>query len=260
MLRMSLNLLLSVERAGAVSNWRAKIAEESMGVGLFVAGTDTDVGKTAVAVAIVRQLVGAGLKVGVSKPVASGVDPATLATSGDAARLWEAAGRPGSIGDVCPQAFRLPISPPRSARAAGRTVDERLVCSGIEAWRAGSDVVVVEGAGGLFSPLGDTLSNADVARRLGLPVVIVDAARLGAIGRSLALVRAARAESLAVAAVVLSEVEPPAGDPADPASPAAIGRDSRDDLAAMLAPLPVLILRHGGGVFTPGIDWLGLAR
>jgi len=230
-----------------------------MGAGLFVAGTDTDVGKTAVAVAIVRQLVRAGLRVGVSKPVASGVDPTTLATVGDAARLWEAAGRPRSIGDVCPQAFPLPISPPRSARAAGRAVDERLIFSGIEAWRDGSDVVVVEGAGGLFSPLGDTLSNADVARRLGMAVVIVDAARLGAIGRSRAVVRAARAESLAVAAVVLSEVEPPAGDPADPASTRAVGRDSRDDLAAWLAPLPVTILRHGGDDFLPAIDWARLA-
>lgn len=228
-----------------------------MQTGLFVAGTDTDVGKTAVAVAIVRQLVRAGLRVGVSKPVASGVDPATLAAAGDAARLWEAAGRPRSIGEVCPQAFPLPISPPRSARAAGLRVDEDLVFAGIEAWRQGSDIVVVEGAGGLFSPLGDTLLNVDVARRLRFPVVIVDAARLGAIGRTLAVLRAARAESLAVAAVVLSEVEPPAGDPADPASAAAIGHDSRADLAALLAPVPVTILRHHGDAFAPEIDWLG---
>jgi dethiobiotin synthetase len=229
-----------------------------MHAGLFVAGTDTDVGKTAVAVAIVRQLVRAGLRVGVSKPVASGVDPAMLAAAGDAARLWEAAGRPRSIGEVCPQAFPLPISPPRSARAAGRRVDEDLVFAGIEAWRQGSDIVVVEGAGGLFSPLGDTLLNVDVARRVGLPVVIVDAARLGAIGRALCCVRAATGEGLAIAAVVLSEVEPPTGDPADPASSLAIGRDSRADVAALLAPVPVTILRHGGG-FEPPVDWARLA-
>ena len=74
-----------------------------------------------------------------------------------------------------------------------------------------------------------------------------------------AVVRAARTESLAVAAVVLSEVEPPAGDPADPASTRAVGRDSRDDLAAWLAPWPVTILRHGGDDFLPAIDWARLA-
>ena len=147
-----------------------------MAPGLFVTGTDTDVGKTAAAVAIVSRLVAAGRLVGVSKPVASGVPPGSLANSGDAARLWEAAGRPRTVADVCPQSFPAAISPPRSARAAGTAVDERRVFDSIEAWRRESDLIVVEGAGGLFSPLTDRLLNADVARRLSLPLVIVDRA------------------------------------------------------------------------------------
>ena len=83
--------------------------------GLYVTGTDTGVGKTAVATAIVRHLVRAGLRVGVYKPVASGTSPDD-ATS-DAMRLWEAAGRPGTPEAVCPQSFAAPISPPQSARA-----------------------------------------------------------------------------------------------------------------------------------------------
>ena len=71
--------------------------------GLFLTGTDTDVGKTTVAVAMVRLLVAAGLRVGVYKPVASGV-PAGSFTS-DAQRLWEAAGRPLALEAVCPQVF-----------------------------------------------------------------------------------------------------------------------------------------------------------
>lgn len=231
-----------------------------MAPGLFVTGTDTDVGKTAAAVAIVSRLVAAGRRVGVSKPVASGVPPGSLATAGDAARLWDAAGRPGTVADVCPQAFPAAISPPRSARVAGTAVDERRVFDSIELWRRESDLLVVEGAGGLFSPLTDRLLNADVARRLGFPLVIVDRARLGAIGRTLAGVKAARAEGLAIAAIVLSETEPPTGDPADPASGISIGRDSRDDLAALLAPVPVTILRHGGAAFAPELDWESLAR
>lgn len=233
---------------------------EPMSRGLFVTGTDTDVGKTAVAVAIVRRLVAAGATVGVSKPVASGVAAGRLALEGDAARLWEAAGRPRSIADVCPQAFPAAISPPRAARAAGTSVDEQMLFAGIAAWRRVSDLLVVEGAGGLFSPLADRLLNADLARRLGFPIVIVDRARLGAIGRTLACAKAARGEGLAIAAVVLSETEPPTGDPADPASGISIGRDSRADLAALLAPVPVTILRHGGAAFAPEIEWASLAR
>jgi len=220
--------------------------------GIFVAGTDTDVGKTEVAVAIVRQLTQAGMRVGVYKPVATG-------GADDSRRLWDAAGRPLSLDAVGPQVFRLPISPPRSARAEGRTVDERLLVDGFMAWRAASDVVVVEGAGGLFSPLGETLLNVDLAAILALPVVIVDAGRLGSIGRTLATVAAAQSRGLTVAAVVLSQTAPgetPTG--AGPASAERIFLDSASDLAARLAPIPVATLAHGAALIQPAIDWRAL--
>ena len=228
------------------------------GGGLYVTGTDTGVGKTAVATAIVRRLVLGGSRVGVYKPVASGVGPGHDATR-DARLLWEAAGRPGSLAAVCPQAFAAPISPPRSARAEGRTVDEPLLAAGLAAWRQSSDLVVVEGAGGLFSPLADATTNADLALLLHLPIVIVDAARLGAIGRTLAAVRAAVAGGLQVAAVVLSHVAPPEGSLDDPASPASIARDSAVDLTALVAPVPVAVLRYGGQAIEPDLEWQRLA-
>lgn len=216
--------------------------------GIFVTGTDTDVGKTAVAIALVRRLVAAGERVGVYKPVATG-------GTGDAAALWEAAGRPLTLDQVCPQVFPAAISPPRSARAAGAEVDAALLARGLEPWTRGFDIVVVEGAGGLFSPLADGLSNADLAGRLGMPLVVVDAARLGAIGRTLATVTAARARGLTVAAVVLSQTT--WLDEAErglPASPWRIAHDSRADLAAALAPLPVGMLAHRADAIEPPFD------
>lgn len=221
-------------------------SKSSMARGIYVTGTDTDVGKTAVAVAIVRGLVRAGKRVGVYKPVATG-------GGHDPDALWEAAGRPLTLARVCPQLFPAPIAPPRSARAAATVVDDGLLERGIEPWTNGFDVVVVEGAGGLCSPLSDTRSNADLARRLGLPLVMVDAARLGAIGRTLAAVTAARAYGLEVAAVVLSQTVSLAGGPDDPASAWRIAHDSRADLAAALAPLPVAMLAHGGDTIAPPI-------
>lgn len=223
--------------------------------GLFVTGTDTDVGKTAVAAAILRQLRAAGQVVGAYKPVASGA----AAAGGDAAALWEAAGRPLSLEAVCPQAFAAAIAPHRAARAEGRVVDERLLRAGFEPWRAAGGIVVVEGAGGLFSPLGDATLNVDLARGLGLPLVIVDAARLGAIGRSLALVRAARAEGLVVAAVVLSHTHRLGGSPDDPASELRIAADSAADLAERLGGVTVGVLAHGAERIEPVSDWLALA-
>jgi dethiobiotin synthetase len=222
--------------------------------GLFVTGTDTDVGKTAVSVAILRSLVAAGRTVGAYKPAASGG-----AAGGDAAALWAAAGRPLSLEAVCPQVFQAAIAPHLAARLESRQVDERLLRTGFEPWRAAVGIVVVEGAGGLFSPLGAATLNVDLARDLRLPMVIVDAARLGAIGRTLGLVRAARAEGLAVAAVVLSQVVPPTGAAEDSTSAAGIARDSRAELAARLPGVPVGMLAHGAERITPEIDWATLA-
>lgn len=226
--------------------------------GLFVVGTDTDVGKTHVAVALVGSLAAAGFRVGVYKPVASGVT-ADAPGGGDALRLWEAAGRPGTVDDVCPQAFAAAIAPARSARHEGRRVDESLLRGGLDRWSS-SDVVVVEGAGGLFSPLGDTTLVVDLAREFGMPLVVVDAARLGAVGRSLATVRAARAEGLDVAAVVLSETVALTGSPDDPTSPAGIVAAAVADLAIRVAPIPVAVLAHGATRMPAGIDWTAASK
>ena len=234
------------------------------GYGLFITGTDTGVGKTAVAVAIVRSLrqtsLHPGLRVGVYKPVASGWKPDDA--NGDALQLWDAAGRPLSLEAVCPQSFPAPISPPRSARAAGRCVDEQLLRDGCEAGRRASDIVIVEGAGGLFSPLGDTTLNADLARDLNLPLVVVDTGRLGAIGRTLAVVRAARAEGLRVAAVVISHVEPMRHGPTDndSAGPGVIASANAADIAMRIHPVPVVVLWHEATEIEPSIDWLTLSH
>jgi len=91
--------------------------------------------------------------------------------------------------------------------------------------------------------------------------VVVDTGRLGAIGRTLAVVRAARAEGLRVAAVVISHVEPMQEPAADtPAGPGAIARANVADIAEWIDPAPVAVLRHAAAEFEPSIDWAQLAR
>jgi dethiobiotin synthetase len=205
-------------------------------LGLFITGTDTGVGKTAVAVAVAAERRAAGVRVGVYKPVASGV---VFDGSSDIERLWEAAGRPLTLEAVCPQAFAAAIAPVQAAAVEGKRINEQLLRDGIGPWREASELVIVEGAGGLFSPLGEESLNVDLARDLGLPLVIVDAARLGMIGRTLTVVRAARAEGLEVAEIVISHVHPLAGSPDDPTSEAGIVRNGVTELVRRLAPVPV---------------------
>src|SRR5688572_10261070 len=103
-----------------------------MATGLFITGTGTDVGKTYVGALIAQSLRNARQRVGVYKPVASGCDECDgRLTAPDAVRLWEVAGRPGTLDQVCPQMFRAPLAPHLAARVEGRRVDPQLLRDGI---------------------------------------------------------------------------------------------------------------------------------
>ena len=117
-------------------------------------GTNTGVGKTYVAALIARQLTAEGKSVGVYKPAASGCRRVGgRLVSDDAAALWEAAGRPGSLENVCPQLFEAPLAPHLAARAEGRELDAERLRRGIEFWRRAE--LTRRGPGGLIRPLGD---------------------------------------------------------------------------------------------------------
>lgn len=176
--------------------------------GLFITGTDTGVGKTYVATIIVRRLRAAGCRVGVYKPAESG---AVSGSAGDAEQLWEAAGRPRSLDDVCPQRFQAPLAPHLAARAEGREIDADLLRHGIEPWLSDSDVVVVEGSGGLMSPVSDSEYVADLAYDFGFPLVVVARNGLGTINQTLQtlITAAAFREGLTVAGVVLNHPQAP---------------------------------------------------
>lgn len=183
--------------------------------GLFIAGTSTEVGKTHIAAMIARQFVAEGRRVGVYKPAASGCREADgQLIADDAVELWEAAGQPGTLDRVCPQRFLAPLAPPLAAAAEGRVVDEQLLVAGVEYWRLISDVVLVEGAGGLMSPLGADEYNIDVAADLGYPLVIVAANELGVINATLQTIITARARAprLPIAGVVLNQTADRPGD------------------------------------------------
>lgn len=224
--------------------------------GLFLTGTDTDVGKTYVGALIARALREQGHRVGVYKPAASGCvirDGALV--SEDAVTLWEAAGRPGDLERVCPQRFAAPLAPHLAAREQGAALDEKLLRTGIDYWRQRSDIVLVEGAGGLMSPLGDEEYVADLALDLGYPLVVVAPNRIGAINQVLqTLITAATfRDGLSVAGVVLNNMSPMTPD--DPSR-----TTNRAEIAAR-AVSPVLAEVAWGAVgFEPGVDWLGLVN
>jgi len=173
---------------------------------LFFAGTDTDVGKTYAASLVAQMLRNEGKRVGVYKPVESGcreVDGALIAE--DAVELWEAAGCPRTLDEVCPQRFNAPIAPPDAAAVEGKTVDEDLLLSGVLPWEEDVDVLIIEGVGGLFSPVADGILNIDLAKQLGAMLIIVSANRLGAIHQSLATCAAASDHGVKPRGIILCD-------------------------------------------------------
>ena len=98
--------------------------------GLFITGTDTEIGKTYVAALIARSLVAAGHRVGVYKPAASGCSrQGDSLVSDDALALWQAAGSPGTLAEVCPQVFAAPLAPHLAAAAEGKQTRRRPCCA-----------------------------------------------------------------------------------------------------------------------------------
>jgi dethiobiotin synthetase len=153
--------------------------------GIFVTGTDTGVGKTVIACALVRGLRQCGLRVAVMKPVASGARPTTEGLRNeDALALIDAAESSAPYADVNPYCFEPPVSPHIAAKEAGVQVDVGMIRSKFLQISAGADCVVVEGAGGWHAPLSEHQTMADLAWELSIPALLVVGLRLGCLNHA----------------------------------------------------------------------------
>jgi dethiobiotin synthetase len=171
---------------------------------LFVTGTDTGVGKTFVACALAHALRARGRRVGVVKPVETGVE----AEPEDARRLAAAAGDPSPLEDLCPYRLRAPLAPAVAAARERVTIDVDAIVGLIERRARTVDVLIVEGAGGLLVPIAGTLTYLELAERAHLPLLIVAANRLGTVNHCALTARVAATAGLAVRGFVLSQPAP----------------------------------------------------
>ena len=213
--------------------------------GVFVTGTDTGAGKTVVAAALCAALRASGRRVAAVKPALTGLDEAGEASWPLDHELLAAASG-GDADRVAPLRFGPPVSPHLAAELAGVRIVREAVLDGVGAAAEGADVAVVEGVGGLLVPLADDYSVRDLARDLGLPLVIAARPGLGTINHTLLTVEAARAAALDVAAVVLTPWA---------AEPTTMERSNRDTIAALTG-VEVTTLPH---VAAPEPDLLAAA-
>jgi dethiobiotin synthetase len=202
--------------------------------GFFVTGTGTGVGKTVVAAVIARSLAAAGARVAVFKPAVSGLDEGG---EPDHALLRRAAGSDQADDAIAPYRYGPPVSPHLGAELAGSMIEPPRLVQAAQAAADDADCLVCEGVGGLLVPLTLGYLVRDLARELGLPVVIAAASGLGTINHTLLTIEAARAVGLEVTLVVLTPW---------PGDPSAVERSNRDAIerlgAVRVEPLPELDL------------------
>lgn len=158
-----------------------------MSRGVFVTGTDTGVGKTLAACALIHALRARGHECVPMKPIAAGAEPfeGTIAND-DSVALLRAAGWPASaLGRVTPVLLREPMAPHIAAERQGREISLAAATKGLRSPQAANEFLVVEGVGGFKVPLAPGLDTVDLARAFALPVVLVVGLRLGCLNHAL---------------------------------------------------------------------------
>lgn len=174
--------------------------------GFFVTGTDTGVGKTLAACALLHALAARGRRVAGMKPVAAGreadgtfhdVESLVAASNVDAPREW-----------VNPYAFDPPIAPHVAAARAGTRIDLEPIREAFLGLSRRADALVVEGVGGFRVPLNESQDAGDMAAALGLPVLLVVGLRLGCLNHALLTAQAVRGAGLSLAGWIANELSP----------------------------------------------------
>ena len=211
--------------------------------GVFVSGTDTGIGKTHVSAAMLRALRRIGVVAIGMKPVASGCESTSSGLRNeDALALIEAAGVELRYEDVNPYAFRDPIAPHLAAADANVVIDPKRIVEACERLRHTAEFVVVEGVGGWLAPLGESLMQADLARALDLPVLLVVGLRLGCLNHALLTARAIAADGCRLIGWIGNRID------ADMLRV----EDNIETLKARIQAPLLGIVEHGGGFRGPG--------
>lgn len=166
----------------------------------FLTGTDTEVGKTLIAAALLRAAAAQGLRALGMKPVAAG-------GSEDVDALIAASNVAAPRDCINPYLLTEPLSPHLAARRDGVAIDIELIARRFGELQGRADFLVVEGAGGFRVPLSDAHDGADLAARLGLPVILVVRLRLGCLNHALLTAEAIRARGLRLAGWVANQVD-----------------------------------------------------
>lgn len=211
--------------------------------GIFILGTDTDVGKTVVTAGLACAFRARGIRVGVMKPVASGcIAYGDMRVSEDIVFLMEAA-RNEYTSLSSPIRLKEPLAPSVAAEIEGTEIDVSKILRAYRQLGRQYDTILVEGVGGLCVPVRDDYFVSDLIRDLGLPVIIVGRIGLGTINHTLLTIEALRSRGITIAGVVLNGLDPQSKSLAEATNPSVIEKLGAVRLLGVLPQIEGLSVR-----------------
>lgn len=231
--------------------------------GLFITGTDTGVGKTVIAGAIANWFHRQGHRVAVLKPIASGCEHRREGlVSEDAEFLAECAKTHHPLDLICPVRFAEPLAPAVAAARAKKNVEWDAIQRSIDLMSKESDVMIVEGAGGIMAPLDEKTLVLDLVRDLEIPVVVVARAGLGTINHSLLTIHALKTANVKLAGVVINRYPTDVVGIAEETSPREIENRGQTPILATMPDEPIRSAHLPRGIIdaVAKVDWHRLLK
>jgi dethiobiotin synthetase len=177
-----------------------------MSKGIFIIGTDTEVGKTVVSAGLMHLLLSNKYKAAYFKPVASGeVMLGGVYQSTDASFIKTVSGFAEDQKNITPFSFKNAVAPHFASRLEGRSIDLAVIKDTMQYLKNSYEMIIAEGAGGLVVPLNDQgFMQYDLIRELGFPCLLVARTGLGTINHTLLTLRFAQSEGLKIKGIVLN--------------------------------------------------------
>lgn len=186
---------------------------------VFITGTDTEIGKTIIAGAIAYGLKEKDIDCGVMKPVEAG--------GSDALFLKKVSGVNDLLETICPYHLKRPLSPHLAAKLEGKKISLKKIVQNFNVLYKKHQFLIVEGAGGFFSPIKEDFLVADLIQELGLPIIVVARTSLGTINHSLLVLEAARRRGIEIIGIVLNQSEKKPWEEVEKNNPEVISRQGK---------------------------------
>ena len=173
----------------------------------FVTGTDTGIGKTAFTCGLANLLRVSGIDVGVMKPFATGIPQKNGFQSEDVSMLVRSSGVSDPESLINPYFFAIPASPYSAAKKLGRQIDLDLVLSSFDRLRSTHDVMLVEGIGGIMTPILKDYFVIDLIKDLNLDVVVVTGSKIGTINHTALTIDACKKHGIHISGLIINQID-----------------------------------------------------